>query len=181
MTIFVGSFENAGTFHSACTIIAKLSAQKNAKSDAPTVAGAKTPAADKAQSTLPSSKPTSACTTGTQASTTGAQAIPKPAPKIVLPQIGALKSTPNEAQAPQQGIHADDLSSDDATVQFARRSHLKFDANANLSQQLTIEELDFALRRLVDRIETLEKANQNNIETGKSALNTDLAEVPHKI
>ena len=96
-------------------LIAKLSAQKNAKSDAPTVAGAKTPAADKAQSTLPSSKPTSACTTGTQASTTGAQAsttgaqasttgaqaIPKPAPKIVLPQIGALKSTPNEAQAAQ--------------------------------------------------------------------------------
>lgn len=96
-------------------LIAKLSAQKNAKSDAPTVAGAKTPAADKAQSTLPSSKPTSAGTTGTQASTTGAQAsttgaqactagaqaIPKPAPKIVLPQIGALKSTPNEAQAAQ--------------------------------------------------------------------------------
>ena len=96
-------------------LIAKLSAQKNAKSDAPTVAGAKTPAADKAQSTLPSSKPTSACTTGTQASTTGAQActtgaqasttgaqaIPKPAPKIILPQIGALKSTPNEAQAAQ--------------------------------------------------------------------------------
>ena len=82
-------------------LIAKLSAQKNAKSDAPTVAGAKTPAADKAQSTLPSSKPTSACTTGAQASTTGAQAIPKPAPKIVLPQIGALKSTPNEAQAAQ--------------------------------------------------------------------------------
>lgn len=96
-------------------LIAKLSAQKNAKSDAPTVAGAKTPAADKAQSTQPSSKPTSAGTTGTQASTTGAQAsttgaqactagaqaIPKPAPKIVLPQIGALKSTPNEAQAAQ--------------------------------------------------------------------------------
>lgn len=96
-------------------LIAKLSAQKNAKSDAPTVAGAKTPAADKAQSTQPSSKPTSAGATGTQASTTGAQAstagaqactagaqaIPKPAPKIVLPQIGALKSTPNEAQAAQ--------------------------------------------------------------------------------
>lgn len=96
-------------------LIAKLSAQQNAKSDAPTVAGAKTPAADKAQSTQPSSKPTSAGTTGTQASTTGAQAsttgpqactagaqaIPKPAPKIVLPQIGALKSTPNEAQAAQ--------------------------------------------------------------------------------
>ena len=82
-------------------LIAKLSAQKNAKSDAPTVAGAKTPAADKAQSTQPSSKPTSASTTGAQASTTGAQAIPKPAPKIVLPQIGALKSTPNEAQAAQ--------------------------------------------------------------------------------
>lgn len=89
-------------------LIAKLSAQKNAKSDAPTVAGAKTPAADKVQSTQPSSKPTSAGTTGTLASTTGAQActagaqaIPKPAPKIVLPQIGALKSTPNEAQAAQ--------------------------------------------------------------------------------
>lgn len=89
-------------------LIAKLSAQKNANSDAPTVAGAKTPAADKAQSTQPSSKPTSAGTTETQASTTGAQActagaqaIPKPAPKIVLPQIGALKSTPNEAQAAQ--------------------------------------------------------------------------------
>ena len=96
-------------------LIAKLTAQKNAKSDAPTVAGAKTPAADKAQSTQPSSKPTSAGTTGTQASATGAQAsttgtqantagaqaIPKPAPKIVLPQIGALKSTPNEAQAAQ--------------------------------------------------------------------------------
>lgn len=110
-------------------LIAKLTAQKNAKSDAPTVAGAKTPAAEKVQSTQPSSKPASAVTTGAQAGTTGtqagttgaqasttgaqanatgtqagtagAQAIPKPAPKIVLPQIGALKSTPNEAQAAQ--------------------------------------------------------------------------------
>lgn len=96
-------------------LIAKLTAQKNAKSDAPTVAGAKTLAADKAQSTQPSSNPasagtngaqastagTQACTNGAQAGTTGAQAIPKPAPKIVLPQIGALKSKPNEAQAAQ--------------------------------------------------------------------------------
>ncbi len=75
-------------------LIAKLTAQKNAKSDAPTVAGSKTLAADKAQSTQPRSNPASASTTGTQA-------IPKPAPKIVLPQIGALKSKPNEAQAAQ--------------------------------------------------------------------------------
>lgn len=105
-----------------------------------------------------------------------------PPPTVVyVADSGTPKVQCPAPQAPPQGIHADDLSSDDATVQFARRSHLKFDTNANPSQQLTIEELDFALRRLVDRIETLEKANQNNIETGKSALNTDLAEVPHKI
>lgn len=82
-------------------LIAKLTAQKNAKSDAPTVAGSKTLAADKAQSTQPSSNPASASTAGTQASTAVAQAIPKPAPKIVLTQIGALKSKPNEAQSAQ--------------------------------------------------------------------------------
>lgn len=49
------------------------------------------------------------------------------------------------------------------------------------TQQLTVEELDFALRKLVDRIEMLEKANQKNIETGKASLQTDEPVVPHKL
>lgn len=84
-------------------------------------------------------------------------------------------------QAAQQGRPLDNHAIDEASIQFARQPYLKRNANANPSQQLTIEELDFALRRLVERIETLEKANQNDIETGKSALNADIAEVPHKL
>lgn len=47
--------------------------------------------------------------------------------------------------------------------------------------QLTIQELDFALRKLVERIETLEEANRKNIETGRTALDTGDAEGVHKM
>ena len=36
--------------------------------------------------------------------------------------------------------------------------------------QLTVEEMDVALRYLIQRIETLEEANRNDVETGKRAV-----------
>lgn len=47
--------------------------------------------------------------------------------------------------------------------------------------QLTIEELDFALKRLVERIEGLEAANRHNLETGRSSLDTDSDIPPNKM
>lgn len=66
-------------------------------------------------------------------------------------------------------------------VQYARHGDARLQRNAPGNQQLTVEELDFALRRLVDRIENLERANQKNIESGKSAILDEIPEPPHKI
>lgn len=67
------------------------------------------------------------------------------------------------------------------TVQYARHGDMRLQRNAQSNQQLTVEELDFALRRLVDRIENLERANQKNIESGKSAILDEIPDAPHKI
>lgn len=95
------------------------------------------------------------------------------------------------AQCPsQQAANRDDADPDgDAlrapnsqnAVQYARHGDARLQRNAPGNQQLTVEELDFALRRLVDRIENLERANQKNIESGKSAILDEIPELPHKI
>ncbi len=68
-------------------------------------------------------------------------------------------------------------------VQYPQTAqHVWFDSNAAAPQnpaqvpqnipdsQLTIEEMDFALRHLINRIENLENAHTNGIETGQKAL-----------
>lgn len=96
---------------------------------------------------------------------------PKPLSETQTPTVVVIDGNRN-AQAAQAVVN---YPSNTQHVWYENNTppNAQIPAQTNITspdEQLTIEEMDFALRHLINRIETLEKAHTDGLETGRKAL-----------